>query len=68
MASKSFGPKLNNLATLCKRINTMQMQADDPWSYTVTLDGLPYVTGLASNEVSYYKRRLLKRLMKNDGY
>ena len=68
LPKRVMSEKPTTLAKNLKRINAMQMQADDHWSYMVTLDGLPYVAGLAANEVVYYKKRLIQRLMKNDGY
>lgn len=48
---------------LSKRVKAMKHQGDDHWSWAVFIDGIPFVTGLAKNEVPYYKGRAIDRLL-----
>lgn len=40
---------------------------DDRASWTVFIDGYPFVTGLTKSEVPYYKSEALKSLEKGKG-
>lgn len=53
---------------LKRRISASKYQGDDHYSWAVFIDGLPFVTGLAKDEVSYYKQRAVDRLLKGAGH
>jgi len=42
---------------ISKRIKVGKYQGDDHYSWAVFIDSLPFVTGLAKNELRYYRRR-----------
>lgn len=52
-----------NPKTLAKRVTAKKYQGDDHWSWAVFIDNLPFVCGLSKDEIRYYRKRAIDRLI-----